>query len=412
MTTDAPRMSLSPWYHGWNIVGLCVLVQIAALGLTLNCFSLFLHDWTREFGLPVSSFALGITIFSAGCALVAPFSGLAADRLPARRLFAVMLVVLALFHLAVSFVATGWQIVALYAVMLPAAVTFSAGIPCQTIVSRWFVRRVGLAMGLTAFGLALAGVIFPSLIVWLLPILGWRTLWQIFAGLIALIVLPLVLLGMRDRPGTEEGKRYIGAQPHIAATSTLTARAVFGRRNFWVAVAAFVPIQCASISMTVNLAPIVTSYGFSPKVAGLMIAVLSISALTAKLLAGAAADRFGNRGPMMVTGLLCAAGLAALVNSSGNLPLLVGAFVMIGLSQGVWTLLASATAAEFGRQGFGRAFGLICMFPPAASLAPPMIARLKELSGSYTLGLSILCGLAVLAAGAASLLREQRAPKR
>ncbi len=412
MTTDASRMSLSPWYHGWNIVGLCVLVQIAALGLTLNCFSLFLHDWTREFGLPVSSFALGITIFSAGCALVAPFSGLAADRLPARRLFAVMLVVLALFHLAVSFVATGWQIVALYAVMLPAAVTFSAGIPCQTIVSRWFVRRVGLAMGLTAFGLALAGVIFPSLIVWLLPILGWRTLWQIFAGLIALIVLPLVLLGMRDRPGTEEGKRYIGAQPHIAATSTLTARAVFGRRNFWVAVAAFVPIQCASISMTVNLAPIVTSYGFSPKVAGLMIAVLSISALTAKLLAGAAADRFGNRGPMMVTGLLCAAGLAALVNSSGNLPLLVGAFVMIGLSQGVWTLLASATAAEFGRQGFGRAFGLICMFPPAASLAPPMIARLKELSGSYTLGLSILCGLAVLAAGAASLLREQRAPKR
>jgi MFS family permease len=411
VTTAAPRMSLAPWYHGWNIVGLCVLVQIAALGLTLNCFSLFLHDWTREFGVPVSTFALGITIFSAGCALVAPFSGLAADRFPARRLFAIMLAVLVLFHLAVSFVASGWQIVALYALMLPAAVTFSAGIPCQTIVSRWFVHRVGLAMGLTAFGLALAGVIFPSLIVWLLPVLGWRTLWQIFAGLIAVIVLPLVLLAMRDRPGAEEGAPYIGAQPHTAPASTLTAREVFSRRNFWVAVAVFVPIQCASISMTVNLTPIVTSYGFSTKVAGLMIAVLSISALTAKLVAGAAADRFGNRGPMIVTALLCAAGLGALINSSGNLPLLTTAFIMIGLSGGVWTLLASATAAEFGRQGFGRAFGLICMFPPAASLAPPMVARQKEVSGSYTLGLSILCGLAVLGACAASLLREQRAPK-
>ncbi|MEY2926154.1 MAG: hypothetical protein RL367_631 [Pseudomonadota bacterium] len=409
MTSDPPHARFARWYHGWNIVGLCVLVQIAGLGITLNCFSLFLHDWTREFGLPVSSFALGVTIFSLGCALAAPFAGLVADRFPARRLFAIMLAVLAVFHLAVSFVATGWQIVALYAVLLPAAVTFSTGIPCQTLVSRWFVHRVGLAMGLTAFGLALAGVFFPSLIVKFLPLLGWRVIWRIFAGLIVVIIVPLVLIAMRDRPHAAEGQFYVGSKGHEAAVSKLSVRAVLSRRNFWVAVAVFVPIQCASISMTVNLAPIVGSYGFSPKVAGLMIAVLSSSALAAKLVAGIAADRFGNRVPMIVTGLLCAAGLGALVNSSGNLPLLAAAFVMIGLSGGVWTLLASATAAEFGKQGFGRAFGLICMFPPVASLAPPMIARLKEGSGSYSLGLSILCGLALLGACAAGLLRENRA---
>jgi hypothetical protein len=51
------------------------------------------------------------------------------------------------------------------------------------------------------------------------------------------------------------------------------------------------------------------------------------------------------------------------------------------------------------------------MFPPVASLAPPMVARLKEVSGSYSLGLSVLCGLALIGAGAACLLREKRAPK-
>lgn len=411
MPDERPHRPLPRWYHGWNIVGLCVLVQIAGLGITLNCFSLFLHDWTREFGLPVSDFAFGITVFSVGCAMCAPFAGRVAERYPAKWLLAAMLVLLAAFHVILSFAATGWAIVWLYALLLPVAITFSSGIPSQTIVSRWFIHRVGLAMGLTAFGLAVAGVLFPSLIVWLLPTLGWRVIWRIFAGFILLVVLPLVLIFMRDRPTAEEGAIYLAGQGSHAAKSMLTVRQVFSRPNFWVAVFVFVPIQSASISMTVNLAPIVTSYGFSAKIAGLMIAVLSISALSAKLVAGVAADRFGNRVPMIVTALLCAGGLAALINSSGNLPLLFAAFVLIGLSAGVWTLLASATAAEFGREGFGRAFGLICMFPPVASLAPPLVARLKEISASYSLGLSILCGLALLGAGAACLLRETRAVK-
>jgi MFS family permease len=412
LITDRLR-SPSLWYHGWNVVALCVLVQIAALGLTLNCFSLFLHDWTREFGMPVSDFALGISIFSLGCALVAPFAGLAADRVPARWLLSAMLLALALFHLALSFANGGWQVVALYAVLLPVAVTLSSGIPSQTIVSRWFVRRVGLAMGLTAFGLALAGVLFPSLIVVLLPLYGWRVVWRLFAGLIALGVLPMVLLGMRDRPGPAEGTFYVDpassppvASAQDAAQTWLTVRQVFARRNFWVIVGTFVPIQCASISMTVNLTPIVVSHGFTPRVAGLMIAVLSISALVAKLAAGAAADRFGNRRPMIVVAILCAGGLAALINAAGNLPLMTLAFVLLGLSAGVWTLLASATAAEFGRAQFGRAFGLVCMFPPVASLAPPLVARLREDTGSYTPGLSVLLGLAVGAALVASRLRE------
>ena len=395
------------YYHGWNIVGLCVIVQIAALGLTLNCFSLFLKDWTAEFGLPVSTFALGVTIFSVGCAVVAPFAGQLADRAAAKWLFSIVLVAIALIHLAVSRVTGGYQIVWIYALTLPVAVTLSTGIPSQTVVSRWFVRRVGLAMGFTAFGLALAGVLLPTLIVKVLPLIGWRAIWQIYAGIIVLAILPLILIGMRDRPSAEEGVHYIGEPGESAHLSTgLTAWQVFSRPNFWVIVAAFLPIQCVSISMIVNLTPIVTSYGFSREVAGAMIAVLSLSALTAKLIAGVASDRFGNRVPMTVTGLLCAGGLSLLLWHA-NLAVLTLAFMLIGLSAGAWTLLAAATAAEFGKQGFGRAFGLVCVFPPFAALAPPVVARLREVSGTYSVGLAGLAVLAVLGAGAALLLRER-----
>lgn len=406
--STGPVLRARRYYHGWNIVALCVAVQIAALGLTLNSFSLFLHDWTAEFGMPVSAFALGVTIFSVGCAAVAPFAGLLADRMPAKWLFGALLVVIALIHVAISRVGNGWQIVWIYALALPVAVTLSSGIPSQTVVSRWFVRRVGLAMGFTAFGLALAGVLLPTGIVKLLPVIGWRAIWQIFAGVIVLVILPLILIGMRDRPGPEEGAHYVGDQSAMAQRPPgLSAKQIFARRNFWVIVAAFLPVQCVSISMTVNLTPIVTSYGYSRVIAGAMIGVMSICALTAKLGAGMASDRFGNRLPMVVTGLLCAGGVALLL-SHGGLVVLVLAFMLIGFSQGVWTLLASATAAEFGKHGFGRAFGLICMFPPFASLAPPVVARLREVTGTYSTGLAGLAVLAVLGAAAALLLRERR----
>lgn len=82
-------LSRNGWYHGWNIVAACILSTAIANGLTYNCYSLFLRDWSLE---------------------------------------------------------------------LPFALALSASIPTNALISRWFVRRLGLALGLTAFGLGLAGV--------------------------------------------------------------------------------------------------------------------------------------------------------------------------------------------------------------------------------------------------------------
>lgn len=82
---------------------------------------------------------------------------------------------------------------------------------------------------------------------------------------------------------------------------------------------------------------------------------------------------------------------------------------MVGLSTGAWTVLASALAAEFGPQGFGRAFGLACGLMPVASLAPPILAQVKESTGSYSSGLIGLAFMLVMAAGVGLLFREKPA---
>ena len=75
------RSAFAGWYHGWNIVAVCVLAGIAASALPINAFSLFLHDWSMQLHTPISTLQLGIGSCGLGCALLV---GLAVWQAPAR----------------------------------------------------------------------------------------------------------------------------------------------------------------------------------------------------------------------------------------------------------------------------------------------------------------------------------------
>jgi MFS family permease len=162
------------WYHGWNIVAVCIVSQVAANGLTYNAFSLFLRDWSRELHAPISRLQLAVAVMVLLAALISPVVGALADKYPARRLFACGLLGMSLFYLAVSMATAAWQLLTLYGLLAPLSLTLSTAIPANALISRWFVRRLGLALGLSAFGIGMAGVLLPPVVAVILPTVGWR----------------------------------------------------------------------------------------------------------------------------------------------------------------------------------------------------------------------------------------------
>ncbi|MDR3386349.1 MAG: MFS transporter [Rudaea sp.] len=401
------------WYHGWTIVMICVLVQSVTLGLPINCFSLFLPYWSKQFGVPISFLALGITIFSLVCGVLGPCAGSLADRVPARRLFACSLGALALFHLAITHAQSGLQILLLYAIPLPFIVIFGSSVTSQPLVSRWFERKSGLALGISAFGLAAAGVVFPPIVVRLIPFVQWQGVWMIVAGLIALIVLPLALVLVRDRPGVTDGAAYRAATAIDAAESARPGfGAVMKRRNFQILVMAFFPLQAMHMGVVVNLVPLAISRGFTSVASGQFLSVVAVAALLSKLGSGLLADRFGVRLPVLGVALLSATGALCIAFAGHNLVLMCAGAFLAGLNGGMWTLVAAGVLREFGSHAFGRAFGAASIFGAVSgALAPPIVARLQELSGTYVPG---LIGLAVfILIGASQTLRlsdEHRKP--
>ncbi len=67
------------------------------------------------------------------------------------------------------------------------------------IVSRWFVRRRGIALGIVLAGTSLANAAMPQLNTWLIAELGWRSAFM-YLSMLPLALIPVVILIMRERP--------------------------------------------------------------------------------------------------------------------------------------------------------------------------------------------------------------------
>jgi MFS family permease len=406
------------WYHGWNIVAVCVLSSAVANGLPVNAFSLFLQDWSKQLHAPISFFQLGLAALGLFSAFCSPYVGGLSDKYPARWLMGGGLLGMALLCIGISLVRSGGQFLALF-ILVPVALVFSTTLPQNAVVSRWFAKRLGLALGLTAFGLSISGVILPPIVAALLPKFGWRMIWRAGGLFIALVVAPLVVWVVRDRPAARDGTDYLDAggaalsargHGHGAAPGSggLTWRIVFARRNFWLLVAVYLPMLGLYGGSLNNLPPMASAQGLSQQTASALMSALSLAQICSTLICGLLSDRFGNRRPLAGLALATGAGgmMVALGHGSINLSVAV---VLIGFSGGMWPLLTAAVAAEFGAGGVGRAFGLLMMFLPVIVLVPFTVAKVHEVFGSYApslIGLSVL----TIAAGTACLLlmREGR----
>lgn len=419
MNANASTVRPRAWYHGWNIVAVCILCQSVGNGLTFNAVSLFLRGWSSDLHAPISELTLGLAFMGTVAAALSPFVGALADRYPARRLFVIGLLGIALFYAGVASVTRARQLLVLYGMVAAPALTLCTAIVCNALISRWFVRRRGLAFGLSAFGIGLSGVLLPQIIGPLLPAVGWRMIWWGGAALVAAVVVPLVLVVVRNRPSEAEGRYYLtgastpsGHHAHGAGGGNqVSSREVVARKNFWLLVGIYLPPVALCGATISNIAPYAASHGLGLRIGAALLSLLSAMHVLATLVFGLLSDRFGNRLPFIGLAALMVAG-TLLLALGADLPIIVMGCALTGLGSGVFTLLAAAIAAEFGAAGMGRAFGMCMLFVPLITLAPFAIAKTQELTGSYAPAFIGGAALSAFSLLLSTLYRERQSPSR
>jgi MFS family permease len=387
-----------PWRYGWNIVAVSMVYQAFAYGTVISSFTLFMPLWVHDFGISHSTAALYVTISVLIGGLVGPPLGKLYDRLSVRMLLVAGCSFYALSYLLLSFVQTGLQLFFVYSVLLSFALTSMSILPAQVLVARWFSERTSVPIAIVATGMPLGGILLPPLVALLIgEIGGWRMASRALAAIMVLVVIPLILAVVRDRPAGGEAARAAG---HGAAAAG-EGGPILTSGTFLLAMCTATPLFTIYSGFQANLGPMVLARGGDLAKASVNVSALNIAALIAALSSGWLLLRISHRTFFRGAALLAAIGLLAFVAAEGREAQLI-ACALIGLGTGgASATLAAYFFATFGPNRLGTVLGYAAPVSRIAVFAPPLFALGRELSGSYALpliglaalgGITLLCG--------------------
>ena len=366
------------YYYGWNVVALTLVMQAVTIGISIYSFALFVVPWLDAFAVDRAQVMFAIFLGQVAMGVVSPFCGRLLDRFSIRVLVVVGCTSQALGLLAMSVATAFWQIVAAYATLIPLGMVFAGSLASQTLVTRWFTARRGLAIGISAMGTSLGGFAFPLLIAPLISNIGWQETLVVLASLTVLLTVPAAMLVLRRRPAE---------QVHGGAAATAarqwSAREVLSTRTFWIPVVALVPVNAAFGGVQFSLGAYVFDLGLEQGVAATLIAITSVSNIVGKFVFGSLGDRVEHRVLFWAMAACLAAALIVYIAAPGFSALAVAAALQGLATGGVLPLMGLIYAGRFGVSSFGRVMGLVNLFIMVGSVGSVYSGWVFDLTGSY-----------------------------
>lgn len=146
-------------YYGWVIVGLSFLMLMVANGLMLT-FGIFLVPISQDLGFDRGGASLVMALFMAVQGLLAPVVGMNIDRIGPRRLVIAGLSILGLTTVALANVTSPTQLFLAFGLLGGIGYSCVTLLTNSVIISRWFQKRRGLALGISISGLPVGPLLF------------------------------------------------------------------------------------------------------------------------------------------------------------------------------------------------------------------------------------------------------------
>ena len=259
-------MLKNKFFYGWVIV-IAGHLLITLDGMVLYSFGIFLPYLNEAFDL---SKTVGSSFFSLRCVCMAfsfVFAGRLIDTHDARYLTFFGGLIGALGFFLSSFADNIWELYLTYSVMVGIGDGFLYILPV-TIISRWFVKKRALAIGIATAGVPVSGLVINPVATWLIESFGYQQALVCISVLFTAILCSAFLI--KSRP-EDMGLRAYGETSEDAAKETGAsdwgAKEAFSDGSFWLMYVAFFLGFNTFLIIIVNLFNFSIEAGITPLVA-------------------------------------------------------------------------------------------------------------------------------------------------
>ena len=390
-------MSLSQRSSQTYIVATAFLSLFALVGFAYYGLPFFYDFMTKEYGWSRTIVTSGNAL---GKLLVGPLFGFIAgwmiDRYGPRRL---MISGSLMMGVALIGLGTFRSLPMFYLFYIFNALGYVCGgpLPCQVLISRWFDKNRGKAMGIAYLGIGTGGALVPLISSGLEKEFGWHLALCALGFLIILIALPMAYFIKEPTSKSVE----------IEKTDTMVPiRDILKNPNFYLLAMGSMCSIGAVGGVGQHLKLYLRDLDFTQKEAAHVMSLVLTSSLVGRVLMGWLADIINRKYVMILIYLIVASAIPLLMvpDFPGRIYLFAGIFG-IGLG-GDYMIIPLMAGNLFGVRALGRTMGIILVADGVAeSLFPMLVGALyNDVTKSYAVGFTVLICVALTGAIIVSFL--------
>ncbi|MFL2721456.1 MAG: MFS transporter [Gammaproteobacteria bacterium] len=407
-------------FFGWRMVFTGLTLEFTVVGFLFYSFPVFWPYLISELGMTESQLGMVSAFYFIPIAILAIIVGRALDKYSVKNFMMIGAVIYAVGLFSLSFINSYWSLLTIYLTILALGSVMMGNLAVSKLISNWFDKNAGKALGIAAIGISFSGVALPLIVDPLLDLVGWRNVYVIFASVVFFIILPLIFFVVIDDPKTvnqvKDGIKTDKEEEPLP--QEITGKDLLSKKVFWMislafafqfmsmmGVLAFLPVHASKMGLEETwylLGLPVKQYVFAYSLA-------AFGGVLGKILFGYLMDIMKAAYPSMMAMFLQAIGIFGITYFNEPSIFLLSAFIF-GLGFGAATpLMTACYLRTFGAHNLGKARGIAS--PIVSPLQPIGVLVTSILIGfqdTYFVAFNIMGCLALVAVILASQIHEPK----
>ncbi len=370
------------------IVATAFLSLFSLVGFAYYGLPFFFDFMVKDFGYSRAMVTSGNAV---GKLFVAPLFGFLAgwliDRYGPRRLMMPGVIFMGIALVGLSYSNHLWMFYMFY-VLNALGYVFGGPLPCQVLISRWFDKNRGKAMGIAYLGIGVGGALVPLISTNLERNLGWQNALTILGVLVILIAFPMSYFIKDPSRAMNETK---------AETVPIPMRDILRNPNFYLLAFGSMCSIGAVGGIGQHIKLYLRDFDYSQSQSANIMSVVLLSSLAGRVLMGWLADIINRKYVMVLIYLIVALSIFTLF-----LPPFLGRIYVFAVIFGVgiggdYMIIPLMAGDLFGVKALGRTMGIILVADGIAeSVFPVLVGALYNDDVKYSIGFSILICVALM----------------
>jgi MFS transporter, OFA family, oxalate/formate antiporter len=378
-------------FYGWYIVGAGFLISLIGIGARYS-YGVFVKSLDADFGMTRAATSGIFSAYMLLCCLLAATGGWALDKYGPRKVGIFMGVFTGLSLILTSRVRAPWQLLITYSLFLSLGTGPAYGVVNST-TSRWFVKKRGIAVGITSAGGGVGAIVLAPFATYLISNFEWRTAFIVlgFMSGIGMIAASFLLIkepsnmghlpyGMNSRQPTDN----IPPEENILDPPGVTLHHAWKMNQFWLLALSWLFLSLALHMVFIHVVPYALDAGIPPMDAAFILSMMGLANIPGRLTAGKLSDMTGTKALGVSCALIQLGALFWLMYSSKLWMLYVFALVYGFLWGGSATVVTILTVDLFGTPSLGTIMGMMSSgWAIGAAIGPAVGGYLFDVSGHY-----------------------------